>query len=215
MDELLDLIRSVPRPPPILDPGRRVGLTARQREILDELSEIFDEGFVDLTMAGLAARLRCSLRTLYELAPSRDELVLVVVEQNVMRVGRAAIDALRTEMTPMAALRAYLSAATVAVATFTPAFARDLATVPAAQELSDAHSGYLVGVARCLLDAAVQRGEIPDVDTGAVARVVAGIGRDFARTEVIDTLRTSPKEAADFVVDLILDALVGRRPVRR
>ena len=165
---LLERLRTVPRPKPVLDPSRQLSLTARQREILGQLSAIFDEGFVHLTMAGLAARLRCSLRTLYELAPSRDELVLVVVEQNVMRVGRTAVDALRAEMTAMAALRSYLSAATVAVTTFTPAFARDLATVPAAQELSDAHSSYLVAVARCLLDVAVERGEIVDVDTGAL-----------------------------------------------
>ena len=182
-------------------------LTERQVEILEQLSAIFDEGFADLTMAGLAARLRCSLRTLYELAPSRDELVLVVVEQNVLRVGRTAVAALRAEMTPMAALRSYLSAATVAVATFTPAFARDLAAVPAAQQLSDEHSNYLIAVARCLLDVAVERGEIADVDTGALARVMAGIGRDFSRTDVIATLRSSPKDAADFVVDLILDGL--------
>jgi AcrR family transcriptional regulator len=207
---LLERLRTVPRPKPVLEPSRQLELTARQRDILDQLSAIFDEGFVHLTMAGLAARLRCSLRTLYELAPSRDELVLVVVEQNVMRVGRTAVDALRAEMTPMAALRSYLSAATVAVATFTPAFARDLATVPAAQELSDEHSNYLVAVARCLLDFAVERGDIGDVDTAALARVIAGIGRDFARTEVIATLRTSPKEAADFMVNLILDALVAR-----
>ena len=41
-----------------------------------------DDGFADLTMAELATRLNCSLRTLYELAPSRDvpEVVLDVVE---------------------------------------------------------------------------------------------------------------------------------------
>lgn len=200
-------LRSVPRPTPVLSRDRERALTARQREILDQLGAIFDDGFADLTMADLAARLSCSLRTIYELAPSRDELVLVVVDRNLRRIGRTAASALDAEMAPLDALRSYLQAATVAVAGTTPAFARDLAAVPDAQRLSDAHSDYLVAVTRCLLDLAVERGDIADVDTGAIARVMASLGRDFARPEVMSTLRSSPKNAADAVVDVILRGL--------
>ena len=207
MTDLHDRLRSVPRPTPALSRDRERALTTRQREILDELTKVVDDGFADLTMAELAARVRCSLRTLYELAPSRDELVLVVVDRNLWRVGRTAANALDEDMAPLDAIRAYLRAATVAVAGTTPAFARDLAAVPAAQRLNDAHSDYLVAVTRCLLDLAVERGDIADVDTGAVARVMAGLGRDFARAEVISTLRSSPKDAADAVVDVILRGL--------
>ena len=200
-------LRSVHRPTPVLSRDRERALTARQREILDQLGSIFDDGFADLTMADLAARLSCSLRTIYELAPSRDELVLVAVDRNLRRIGRTAASALDAEMAPLDALRSYLEAATVAVAGITPAFARDLAAVPDAQRLSDAHSDYLVAVTRRLLDLAVERGDIPDVDTGAIARVMASLGRDFARPEVITTLRSSPKDAADAVVDVTLRGL--------
>jgi AcrR family transcriptional regulator len=54
----------------------------RQIEILDELSGIvLVEGFCNLTVADLADRLRCSRRTLYTLAPTRDDLILGVVER--------------------------------------------------------------------------------------------------------------------------------------
>lgn len=210
MSAALDLherLRSVPRPTPVLTREREAALTPRQREILDQLGALFDQGFAELTMAELASALSCSLRTLYELAPSRDELVLMVVDRNLWRIGRTASAALDSDMAPLDALRAYLEAATVAVARTTPAFARDLAAVPAAQRLNDAHSDYLVAVTRCLLDTAVERGDIADVDTGAIARVMAGVGRDFARPEVISTLRSSPKEAADEVVDVLLRGL--------
>jgi AcrR family transcriptional regulator len=205
--DLHERLRSVPRPTPVLSREREQALSARQREILDQLGALFDDGFADLTMAELAARLSCSLRTLYELAPSRDELVLIVVDRNLWRIGRTAAGALGQEMAPLDALRAYLQAATVAVSGTTPAFARDLAAVPAAQRLNDAHSDYLVAVTRCLLDVAVERGEVADVDTGAIARVMAGLGRDLSRPEVISTLRSSPKEAADAAVDVILRGL--------
>ncbi len=209
MTTLDERIRSVPRPAPVLSRQRERSLTSRQREILDALSPLVDDGFADLTMAGLAAELSCSLRTLYELAPSRDELVLVVVDRNLWRIGRTAAGALREDMAPLDGLRAYLRAATVAVARTTAAFARDMATVPAAQRLNDAHSNYLVAIARCLLDLAVERGDIASVDTGAVARVMAGLGRDLARPEVISTLRSSPKDAADAMVDVILRGLAA------
>ena len=209
MTNLDDRIRAVPRPVPVLSRQRERSLTSRQREILDALSALVDDGFADLTMVGLAATLSCSLRTLYELAPSRDELVLVVVDRNLWRIGRTAAGALHNDMAPLDALRAYLRAATVAVAGTTAAFARDMATVPAAQRLNDAHSNYLVAVARCLLDLAVARGEMANVDTGAVARVIAGLGRDLARPEVISTLRSSPKDAADAMVDVILRGLAA------
>lgn len=205
--DLHDRLRSVPRPTPVLSREREQALSARQREILDQLGALFDHGFADLTMADVAARLSCSLRTLYDLAPSRDELVLIVVDRNLWRIGRTAAGALGDEMAPLDALRAYLQAATVAVAGTTPGFARDLAAVPAAQRLNDAHSDYLVAVTQCLLDLAVERGDVGDVDTVAIARVMAGLGRDLSRPEVISKLRSSPKEAADAAVDVILRGL--------
>jgi AcrR family transcriptional regulator len=160
-------------------------------------------------MAGLAARLNCSLRTLYALAPSRDELVLIVVDRNLWRTGRVARDAIGHDLAPLDAVRAYLEAATVAVGGWTEAFARDLATVPAAHRLAVEHDEYLFAVTRTLLDLAVERGDIPGVDTAAVSRVLAGLGGFFSRPNVIATLRSSPKEAADAVVDLLLRGLAA------
>jgi len=200
-------LREVRAPQPVMERDRERRLTERQRQILDELGTLFEGGFADLTMADLAAQLNCSLRTLYGLAPSRDELVLTVVDRNVRKVGRSAIAAIQRDMAPLDAVRAYLRAATVAVGTLTEEFARDLADMPAGRRLNREHSDYLVAITRCLLDLAVERGDIGDVDTAAVARVIAGLGGDFAAPEVMPTLRSSPKEAADAVVEIVLSGL--------
>lgn len=201
------LLRAVRAPLPVMERDRERRLTERQRQILDELGSLFEKGFADLTMADLAASLNCSLRTLYGLAPSRDELVLTVVDRNVRKVGRSAIAAIKPDMAPLDAVRAYLSAATVAVSDMTEEFARDLADMPAGRRLNREHSDYLVAVTGRLLDLAVERGDIGDVDTAAVARVIAGLGRDFAAPQVMPTLRSSPKEAADAVVEIVLAGL--------
>jgi len=120
---LVDRLRAVSAPQPLLGREREQRLTGRQRAILDHLVEMFDGGFAHLTMAEIAARANCSLRTLYSLAPSRDELVLVVVDRNLWRVGRTAMAAIAPAMAPLDALQAYLGAATEAVEGMTAPFA--------------------------------------------------------------------------------------------
>jgi AcrR family transcriptional regulator len=206
--ELARRIREVPAPTPVLDRELERSLTDRQRHVLDQLGRLFDGGFADLTMADMASSLNCSLRTLYELAPSREQLVLTVIDRNLWRVGRSAMGVIGDDVAPLDAIRTYLEAANVAVAGTTTPFARDMEAVPAAQKLSNDHSDYLVAVTRCLLDMAVERGDIPDIDTGAVARVMASLGRDFALAQVFATLRSSPKEAADAVLGIIMRGLM-------
>ena len=203
----MSLLAEVERPRPFLDRERRAQLTERQREVLELLDAMFREGFADLTMAEIAARAGCSLRTLYALAPSRDELVLMVVDRQLWRIGGDAQRILRDDMAPLDAIRAYLRAAHVAVSRATDAWSRDLTTVPALRELGDRHNEYLIDITRGLLDAAVARGDVADIDTAAVARVLAGLGRSLAAPEVARTLRSSPKQAADEVVEIILEGL--------
>lgn len=202
--ELQYRLRSVRPPPAVLDRDLEHRLTDRQRQILDHLGRMFDGGFAHLTMAEIASRSNCSLRTLYGLAPSRDELVLIVVDRNLWRVGRSAMEAIKPDMEPLDALQAYLEAATEAVDGLTEPFARDLASMPAAQRLGDFHAEYLVAITRCLLDLAVERGQIPAIDTGAAARVMASLARVLARPEVMPTLSSTPKQAADSLVEIML-----------
>ncbi len=205
-------LRALPAPRPMLSRDDLHRLTDRQRELLSQLGSLFRDGFADLTMSEIAARLNCSLRTLYGLAPSRDELVLTVVDTHLWRIGRDAMAAIGPDMAPLDAIRSYLGAATVAVSGTTEAYSRDLAAMPAARRRNGDHADYVVAVTRTLLDVAVEHGDIADVDTAAVARTLANLGQDFIAPEVMATLRTSPKVAADGVVDIILRGLAAPEP---
>jgi AcrR family transcriptional regulator len=205
-------LRAVPPPRPVLARSRERKLTERQRGLLDQLSTAFDEGFADLTMAEVAARLNCSLRTLYALAPSRDELVLIVIDRNLWRIGRTARAAIAPGMAPLDAIRAYLHAATLTVSNTTEAFSRDLAAIPGGDRLAHGHNEYLFALTRTLLDLAVEQGDITSVDTAAVARVMAGLGRQLTQPDVIPTLRWPPKRAADTILEIILRGLQPTTP---
>jgi AcrR family transcriptional regulator len=196
-------------PRPLLGPAAERRLTPRQREVLDELEGLVVQGgLAGLTMAQIAARLNCSLRTLYGIAPSKDELVLTVVDRRLHRIGRRAIVALDSSLSPLAALRAYLRTANEAVQPTTVAFAREFAGVAGAKRLLDAHEGYVVSVTESLLDRAVEEGEIGPTDTPALAHVLGGLGREFARPEVAErAVASSPKETADAITDVVLRGL--------
>ena len=61
-------------PKPLLSLEEERRLSARQLEVLDELEEkLRHEGLGDFTMAEIAAAVGCSLRTLYDIASSKDE----------------------------------------------------------------------------------------------------------------------------------------------
>ena len=163
----------------------------------------------DLTMAELAGQLNCSLRTLYEISPRKEDLVLAVVDRRLHRIGRAAIAALDETMTPLDALRVYLAAVNEAVQPSTAAFARDFANLPGAKPLLDAHEEYVMAVTRSLLDRAVTKRQIRSVDTVALAHVLGGLGREFSRPDVLPQIAASPKATADSVSEIILRGLAS------
>jgi AcrR family transcriptional regulator len=199
-------------PRPLLSPDAEHRLSGRQRGLLDELEDrLRSDGLADLTMAELAGLMGCSLRTLYGIAPSKDELLLTVVDRRLHRIGRAAIAVLDADMPPLHALRAYLRAANEAVQPEAVVMSADLAKVAGAGRLFDSHEAYLVAVAQSLLDRAVAEGQISELDTAAVAHVLGGLGREFARPEVAEIVHGTPKETADAISELILQGLLATR----
>jgi AcrR family transcriptional regulator len=200
-------------PRPLLSAERERRLTARQRQIIDDLEALVVRGDVaDKTMADLAALVNCSLRTLYGIARGKDDLVLTVVDRRLQRIGRAAIAAMQPAMKPLEALRVYLRAVNEAVQPTTAEFARDFADLPGSARLLGAHQAYVIAVVHSLLDGAIAAGEIASVDAAAIAHVLGGLGREFSKPELIEIIAATPKQTADAITDVILRGLAsGKR----
>ena len=167
------------------------------------------ESLADVTMAEIASRMNCSLRTLYGIAPSRDELVLAIVDRRLHRIGREAIAALDRSGSALERLRAYLQAANQAVHPTNAAFSRDFENDPAATRVVGAHASYVVSITQALLDEAVSEGTIAPIDTTALARILGGLGSEFSRADVEGTIQGSPKEAADAIAEIIFAGLTA------
>ena len=212
MSHSADRVRPQVRAPKrLLSRDAEQALTPRQLEILDALEDwLFRGGFADATMADVARRVACSLRTLYGIAPSKDELVLIVLDRRLHRIGREAIEAMAIETTPLAQLRAYLRATNLAVQPTTAAFTREFARVAGAAELNAAHANYVVAMTGRLLEAAIEGGEIPPVHVPSTAHVLGGLGHEFARAEVAGVLDETPQKTADALAEIVLAGLVAR-----
>ena len=201
----------VPAPKPILPSEAERQLSPRQREILDELEQLLGTRRLgDRTMSEIASEVNCSLRTLYGIAPSKDELVLTIVDRRLHHIGRASIDSLDPSLSPMETLRAYLRAANEALQPSSVAFSDDLVGISGAQRLLDSHADYVMAVTRSLLDRAVAEREIEPVDTASLAYVLGRLGRVFSRPERSELAEAPPKETADAIADIILRGLEKR-----
>lgn len=202
---------AVPPPRPVLSSAEEARLTPRQRALLDALETLaLGGGLGDETMAGIAARVNCSLRTLYGIARSRDALLLIVVDRHVRRAGRVAMATIDGAPSPLDALRRYLRAVNGAMRPMSDTFARTLARIPGLQRLIDEHEQYIAGITRGLLDRSVAARQIRRVDTAAVAHVLGGLGRDFLRPEVGAVLGASAEQSANDVTEIILRGLLPK-----
>ena len=160
--------------------------------------------------AEIATRTNCSLRTLYGIAQSKEELVLAVVDRRLHGIGRRAIASLDPSLPPLDALLAYMRAVSEAIDPERNALSREFADLPGGQRMLDAHERYVAAVLQCLLDRAVADGQIAACDTASVAHLLGGLGREFARPEVADTAHASPKDTVAALTEIVLRGLVTR-----
>ena len=170
---------TVEPPRPLLPSRAEAELGPRHRAALDQLEDLFLAEGIGFTVRELAGRLRCSLRTLYEIAPSKQDLVLVVLDRFLHRVGRTALAAIDADAPVAGRIRSYFQAAAElqrwAVALATP-------EEPEVQRLLDRHFVYVGAVVEGLVAEGVARGEMRDVDPWVVAGVLSGAAEHLVRT---------------------------------
>ncbi|HXN85816.1 MAG TPA: TetR/AcrR family transcriptional regulator, partial [Candidatus Binataceae bacterium] len=69
-------------------------LRTRLERIIEEAESLFvEEGFLHFGTIELARRLRCSKRTLYSIAPTREKFFEVILERHLSRMNREMIAA--------------------------------------------------------------------------------------------------------------------------
>ena len=182
--------------------------TARQSQLLDELvALVLAEGFADLTLDAVAARLRCSKSTLYAVARSREQLVREAVVAFFAGATEAVEAAVLGAGTHRDRVAAYLRAVAAALRPASPAFVADLASFAPAREVYERNTAAAAARVRALVDDGVAAGEFRAVHAAFVADVVAATMVRIQQREVAAATGLDDAAAYDELADLVLHAV--------
>lgn len=153
--------------------------TVRANRLLDDLESIvLHEGFLHLRTDDLAKRLRCSKRTLYRLARTREELFEIVIEKWLTRIRADGLAAIRSAPDVTAAVAGYLNAAVMDTRDASPTFVRDLARFPAGTRRLMLHQKKRIAGLEKLIEEGVHAGAFRGVHSRLVAEVLlVGVAR--------------------------------------
>ncbi len=182
-------------------------LGKRHLEIMDELEKILDQGQSFLTMSDLAKKLKISLRTLYEIAPSKEELIVTTVDRVLKKHGKIAMDAMSVHSSPIKKLESFLTVANQALGPRLERFTLPLNSLDSSKSMVDYHEQYITTVIKNLLDEAKSNKEIRDIDTQATALLLGGLGRYFLSKKLLKDLKQTPEETSNFLTKIIIDGI--------
>lgn len=192
-------------PPPV------AALSPRKVEILDGLEAIvLAEGFRKLRLADVAKRLGTSYTTLYQLAPTRDELVLLVVERWYHRNGVETWARVEAESDPVQRLMLWIEGAQRGVAGVSGRFWDDAVSHAAVARLIENYTRYYLSVLEMLIEEGIAANAFRPVNARIAATVFEAAGARLLDPEARRSdAAWGPSASVEFV-DLILGGLLAR-----
>ena len=182
-------------------------LTKKHKEIISTLEKMLEKGIPELTMSELAAKLKISLRTLYEIAPSKDQLITMTVDNILKKLGKSALERVSKIESPIDKLDTYLGIVNQAVGPKFDAYIKGLGKINGSSEMIDNHEDFITKYTEKLLLEAMSANEIQKIDPKAFAILLGGIGREFAKSKNRSSINESPEMSANSVTKVILKGI--------
>ena len=179
----------------------------RHLEVMDELESMLDQGKSFSTMSDLAKKLKISLRTLYEIAPSKEELIVTTVDRVLKKHGKIAMDAMNNHSSPIKKLESFLTVANQAVGPRFERFTLSLSSLNSSKPMVDYHEQYITDLIKNLLDEARIKNEIKEIDTQATALLLGGLCRYFQSKKLLKDLQQTPEKTSNFLTKIIIDGI--------
>jgi len=181
---------------------------ARRSELFEELVALLvGEGFAQLTLDDLAARLRCSKRTLYGLAGSKEQLVRAAVV-HFFRRATARVEAVLAAATgPAERLAAYLRAVAAELAPVPPQFFDDVAAFEPAAEVYERNTRAAAGRVQQLIEEGVRAGVFREVHVAFAADVIASVMVRIQQRQVAAATGLADAAAYEQLAELLLHGL--------
>lgn len=181
---------------------------ARRTELFEELTALLiAEGFAQLTLDDLAARLRCSKRTLYGLAGSKEQLVRAAVVHFFRRATVRVEAALAAETDPAGRLAAYLRAVAAELSPVSGRFFDDVAAFEPAAEVYERNTRAAARRVQELIDEGVADGAFREVHVAFAADVITSVMVRIQQRQVAAATGLADADAYAHLAELLLHGL--------
>ncbi|MCD9197227.1 TetR/AcrR family transcriptional regulator [Aeromicrobium wangtongii] len=184
----------------------RATTTASRTAVLREeiIAIVLAEGFADLRLSSLAARLSCSKSTLYAIAPSKEQLLVSVV-RSFFRTATERVEASLAEATaPVERIAVYLQAIAAELA---PASDRFFADVDAFAPAREIYRDNTRAAAR-RVQALVEQAD-PSADARFIGAVAGQVMESIHRGDIRASTGLDDSAAYRSLAELIVARLSG------
>jgi AcrR family transcriptional regulator len=189
--------------------GRR--LSVRQEQVLDVVETVYRrEGIGGVRIGELAREASCSRSTLYELAPSKEGLLLLVLDRMMRRIIRHGAVAIEQADGPREQMRAMMLSGALDFGALGPHFLAAVRENPAARLLFERRIADGLEVLRGFIDEAVRLGQFRAVNSVVVAEAIFAVVQRFTDPMFMRTTRTDSSASLATLVDVLLDGLCPR-----
>jgi AcrR family transcriptional regulator len=184
-----------------------------RHQLLDELIELFlAEGFLEFGVGDLAARLRCSRTTIYQIAASKEQIVLAAIRGFFRRAAERIETQVEAEPDLGARLAVYLTAVAGELAPASERFYRDLQAYAPAAELYRANTRLAARRVQELVTAGVAAGALRPVDAPFVGAAVAHVMTAIQAGEIAAATGLADAAAYRALADLVVHGVGGTTP---
>ncbi|HEV2927987.1 MAG TPA: TetR/AcrR family transcriptional regulator [Propionibacteriaceae bacterium] len=183
-------------------------LTGRQAHLRDALVDlVLAQGFEHLTVDQVAAELRCSKRTLYALADSKEQLAVLAVRHFFKRSTDQVEAAIARTRAPARRVTRYLEAVAEALRPASRAFRDDLAHFRPTAEIYEQNTAAAAQRVRELIDEGTQAGAFRQVPAAFVGEVVTATMRRITSGEINAATGLTDAEAYAELASLVVAAI--------
>lgn len=194
----------------VLTPGVQ-RFSRRQEEVLAIVEAVFlREGIRGVRMGRLATEAGCSRSTLYELAPSKEDLLLLVLDRIMRRISRRGAEAIERADSPVDRVRAMLTSGALDFAGLGPRFLDAVRHHPPARLLFDRWIADGRDALESLIREAVATGEFRPVNPSIVAEAMFAVVLRFTDPDFGRSTKISAAAGLSELVDVLLEGLRPR-----
>ena len=183
----------------------------RQEEVLDVVEAVFlRKGIRAVRIGELAAEASCSRSTLYELAPSKEDLLLLVLDRMMRRIMQRGTRAIEQAGDPVERVRALMMSGALDLSALGPRFMEAVRQHPPARLLFDRRIAEGREALEALIADAVRAGRFRTVNAAIVAEAMIAVLLRFTDPEFARSAALSPTGGLAELVDVLLDGLRPR-----